>query len=612
MGRKFLVLPEKPDLTQYESEHSLMNTVKRLTVIQEDTDKCLDVLKENIAGYFEYANTLVQLATKGQAKRIKENGWLDNLREWYFALFNQFIAIDRRYQGVDETFRNRVVGWLREIDAQNQLGIYSETNDKNHYEAFEDRIFTFLPDAAPKEEKKPEPAPAQKTENTRFRFVKSTTTFKDVGGLGEVKKDLAQLVDFMKRPEYYKSRGAILPPGVLFWGPPGTGKTHLARAVAGEAGVSFIATAATDFTASTWGKTPEYIKELFAQARNHAPCIIFIDEIDMLGMNRELDKANGLAHREHLNALLAEMDGFEQFDGVMIIAATNRLEDLDPALTRPGRFDNQYSIPLPDSVDDVEEIVKMYTKGKFLDSDLDIRSVATRLLGNSPAAIQSILNEACLIAIANNDGVIRDCDISDALVKKLIKGHVKDFQDISAEEREIVAYHEAGHALAAVIGGREVESVSILGTTSGAGGITVTAPLRKHLLRKSDFENQIRLTYGGRAAEEVIFGAEMITTGASADIRRATTLITDASANYGFDLLNSDNAVPVIKQTDAKKLADTVDKASVKYYQETVQLMQNNLDTLKEIANALLQNGRISGAMVQEIYNNKNMTVEIV
>ena len=194
-------------------------------------------------------------------------------------------------------------------------------------------------------------------------------------------------------------------------------------------------------------------------------------------------------------------------------------------------------------------------------------------------------------------------DIDEAYIKKAVKGHVRNNQDVSQEEREIVAYHEAGHALVAVIQERKIQSVTILGTTTGAGGLTVSEPLNKHLLRKSDFEKQIRISYGGRAAEEVMFGEDMITTGASADIRKCTHLIGDAASSYGFDLLDSGNPVPKIKYNDAKNVKDMIEKASIKYYDETVKLIKENVDALKAIANALLENGTISGKKVQELYD---------
>lgn len=594
-----------------------------------DFDECYQTIKANVMDYIANVNNVL---TKVLERKVTStDSYL------FMAIYNQFdrivrqfIQMDARYRDYDIPQQSMREFYTKMVDLADEaaLGIYEGGKTRNHPDVVEDMAAMMLESDAEidledfrqsvdemescaqninKENAKAQPKVANhETENSRYAFVTSNTTFKDVAGLHEVKEDLAQYVDMLKRPEVYKAYGAKLPKGTIFYGPPGTGKTLLSRALAGEAQVKFIATAATDFTSSKWGETPQKIKELFTTARENAPCIVFIDEIDMLGMNRGLDSANSLAHREHLNALLTEMDGFDQYEGVMVIAATNRLEDLDPALIRPGRFDNQFAIPLPCNVDEVEEVVQIYMKKKQFSEDVQTRALAHKLLGNSPADIEGLLNEACLLAIRKNNGVIRMSDIDEAYVKKAVKGHVRSYQDASPEEQKIVAYHEAGHALIAVLSNRRLQSVSILGTTTGAGGLTVSEPLNKHLLRKSDFEKQIRISYGGRAAEEVVFGEDMITTGASADIKKCTSLISEAASNYGFDLLNSDNPVPKIKYTDAKKIDSTIEKASIKYYGETVEMIKENVEVLHLIAKELLDNGTISGRRVLDIYEIHN------
>ena len=436
----------------------------------------------------------------------------------------------------------------------------------------------------------------------KFEFVQSTTTFSDVAGLKEVKEDLLQIVDYIKCPEIYKQFGAKLPKGTILYGPPGTGKTLLARAVAGEAEANFIALSSTDFTAKHWGVVPQKIKDLFETAKDNAPCIIFIDEIDMLGMDRGADASNSLPHRETLNAFLTAMDGFDQFEGVTILAATNRLEDLDPALTRPGRFDNQFSVPLPHNIDEVKEVISIYIRNKMLSPDCTVDGIASKFIRQSPATIESIINEACLIAIRKNNGVIRTCDIHEAYMKKTLKGHVRETQDASKEELKVVAIHEAGHALAAVMQGRGVQSVSVMGTTTGAGGVTFTEPLNTYLLRKSDFEKQIRISYGGRAAEEVCFGKEMISTGSSADIKKVTEILVDASSNYGFDMSGTKSDIPAIAYTRKELSKDLIEKASVRYYDQTVHMFRENKSALLCIAKRLLNKGTIPGDEVKQIY----------
>lgn len=624
---RFYELNERPDFGIYNT-NDILQLVGYNEAIRADAEECIKIIKENIVVYVNGVNSILTMVLEHKITST-DHYHFKAMYNHFNKIVKQFIDMDARYRDIQlpADIKAYVYNTLVKMADEAALGIYEGNKTRNHPDVVEntasmvidneieadletlknsmDDLGTVLQKAAEAREEMQKQATAQKEQedNSKYKFVKSTTTFKDVAGLHEVKEDLAQYVDMLKRPDVYKAYGAKLPNGTIFYGPPGTGKTLLSRALAGEAGVKFIATAATDFTSSKWGETPQKIKELFQKARKNAPCIVFIDEIDMLGMNRGMDSANGLAHREHLNALLAEMDGFDQYEGVMIIGATNRLEDLDPALIRPGRFDNQFSIPLPNSVDEVEEIVRIYMKNKRFDETVNTRNVAQKLLGNSPASIEGLLNEACLLAIRKNNGIIRIADIDEAYVKKAVRGHVKNLQDVSEEEREIVAYHEAGHALLAVVGGRGVQSVSILGTTTGAGGLTVTEPMNKHLLRKSDYETQIRISYGGRAAEEVIFGEDMITTGASADIRKCTALIGEAASSYGFDLLNSKNPVPKIKYNDAKNIKDTIEKASIKYYEEAVQLIKDNLPALKDIANALLENGTITGEVVQKLYD---------
>ncbi|MEE0929971.1 MAG: AAA family ATPase [Acutalibacteraceae bacterium] len=623
-NKTFYELPERPDFgTACENKEA---AEKRAYLIREDADECLKIIANNAEYCAVYSDTILNAAIEQPFKMnfVKsglKDKYLNSYKNVYDILVRQFQNLELRYKDLEDNYHvdSFVKYSLIELDKTYALGIYHENYSNNSYENLvsqvefvingtydNDNVLGDLLSACVSqqmEEKK-------EANNSQFQFVKSDTKLKDVAGLKEVKEDLKQIIDFIKRPQVYKAYGAKLPKGTILYGPPGTGKTLLARAVAGEADANFIALAATDFTASKWGEVPKMIKELFDVARKYAPCIIFIDEIDMLGLNRGADKANSLAHRESLNAFLSAMDGFNQYEGVTVMAATNRLEDLDPAMTRPGRFDNIFAVNLPSNIDEVEEVVLIYMKNKRFDANVKSREVAKKLLRMSPAMIEGVLNEACLIAIRKNNGIIRECDINEAYLKKIIKGHVKDNQEVPYEESKMVAIHEAGHALVAVAQGVSVQSVTIMGTTSGAGGLTMMNPSDKHYFRKSDYENSIRVSYGGRAAEQLAFGVDMVTTGASADIRNATSLIREAAENYGFNLCDTKTHAPVVYKAISQAHIET---AANKYYKETIEILKNNVKALREIASALLENGTISGEMVQAIYeNNKNIGIELV
>lgn len=609
-----------PDFNNYDKT-SIKETLDRARNINEEAKRCLKLLAENIETYVDVADSVHSAVLDGIIPSVKDVAF-DQLVAMYDFIAAQFDQLEHRY---DEVENNAHIGdyvhvALIKLDGDNLLGIYNPnlcanrpefirtdaayileqkqlsknnkgtgTTDKNLKQAMEEARAVAAAAKVIRTE--------QEDDNSQFKFVKSDKTFEDVAGLHELKEDLWQLVDMIKDPEKYKKFGAYLPKGTILYGPPGTGKTLLAKAIAGEAGVNFIATCATDFTASKWGVVPKMLNELFETARENAPCIVFMDEIDSLGQKRGMDSGNSLAHKEGLNSLLSKFGGFNDYDGVHVIAATNRLEDLDPALTRPGRFDNKFSVPLPNNVDEVEEVVNIYMKNKYFDENLTSRKIAHKLLGQSPASIESILNDACLLAIRHNEGVIREEDLNISISKKAIKGHIRPF-DKDSKDNKMVAVHEAGHALVAVLNGIIVRDVSILPSTTGAGGLTTMEPQDKHYFKKSDFVARIMVAYAGRAAEELAFGAENITTGAYSDIKKATNLIKDASSNYGFDMCDTTKHAPMV-YTSIKQ--SNIEKAANKYYLETVNVLKENYEALYDIAKELVENGTITGDKVNAI-----------
>lgn len=616
----FETLPPIPDFGVHSD--NVTEISQRSVAIHNDATICLKIVKDNVESYVDMAQTIMTMALEGGIASTNNECFIA-LNKFFNKIKEQFDEVASRYNNVENNFHtDAYVGCaLLGLDENASLGIYNKQRMMHNPDYIQSEVQYIIENSEPNPSMQEEVrnAAAQSVyqcltkepkNDSRFSFVKSDKTFKDVAGLTEVKEDLMQIVDFIKRPNVYKQFGAKLPKGTILYGPPGTGKTLLARAVAGEAQAKFIALSSTDFTASKWGEVPKMIKELFEMARQHAPCIIFIDEIDMLGLDRGADKANSLAHRESLNAFLSAMDGFDQYEGVTVMAATNRLEDLDSAMMRPGRFDNLFAVPLPHDIKEVQEVVEIYMRNKKFDSEVKTIDVARKMLRHSPASIESILNEACLVAIKKNNGIIRECDINEAVLKKTIKGHVRENANIPEDDSKLVAIHEAGHALVAVYEGIPVQSVTIIGTTTGAGGLTMMDPSNKSYFRKSDYEKQIRISYGGRAAEQLAFGSDMITTGASADIRQATNLIEYASVNFGFNLADSKSHAPVVYKNLSQ---NNLEKAANKYYAETVEILKANIEALKAVATELLHSGTITGERVKQIFDShqaKDMVIE--
>lgn len=425
---------------------------------------------------------------------------------------------------------------------------------------------------------------------------KSDITFQDVAGLKEVKEDLSVLVDFLTKPDKYRKAGAKLPKGAIFYGPPGTGKTLLAKAVAGEANVNFKAVSGADFMEKYVGVGAERVRKLFVWANKHAPCIIFIDEIDAIGGKR---RSSDQEKRQTLDALLNEMDGFHAGNGIIVIAATNRLQDLDPALVRPGRFDSHFAVPLPLTAADRREVIDIYAKGKTFADDVDFDVMAKETLGFTPADIEVILNEATILAVKDGNGIITKQFLDDALYKKIMKGHAKKDLERREEEIKLTAWHEAGHALASIMLGQEVTKVTIVPSTSGAGGATFHHEEKITLYSRTDIENKLKILYAGRAAESLLVTDSNITTGAASDIKEATHIIYSMITEYGMSsfgmiALNELGADKRSVIKEAKAISD-------KQYMESLALLKNHMGKLKSIAALLIEKGTLTGDEVRSI-----------
>ena len=367
-------------------------------------------------------------------------------------------------------------------------------------------------------------------------YVQSTQgiRFSDVAGEDEAKESLAEIVDYLHNPGKYTDAGASMPKGILLVGPPGTGKTMLAKAVAGESNVPFFSISGSEFVEMFVGMGASKVRDLFSQAKEKAPCIVFIDEIDAIGQKRSGGAMGGNDEREQtLNQLLTEMDGFEGNNGVIILAATNRPESLDPALTRPGRFDRRVPVELPDLAGR-EAILKVHARKIKPAEDVDFHTIARMASGASGAELANIINEAALRAVRNGRTIVTQADLEES-IEVVIAGYQKKNAVLSDQEKKVVAYHEIGHALVAAMQTHSapVQKITIIPRTSGALGYTMQVETGdKYLMTKQEIENKIATFTGGRAAEEVVFGE--ITTGASNDIEQATKLARAMITRYGM------------------------------------------------------------------------------
>ena len=448
-------------------------------------------------------------------------------------------------------------------------------------------------------------------------YVKSSEGihFNDVAGEDEAKDNLKEIVDYLHNPAKYKEIGASMPKGVLLVGPPGTGKTMLAKAVAGEADVPFFSMSGSEFVEMFVGMGASKVRDLFRQAKEKAPCIVFIDEIDAIGKKRDGQIGGNDEREQTLNQLLTEMDGFDGNSGVIILAATNRPESLDPALTRPGRFDRRVPVELPD-LQGREEILKVHAKKIKVDSDVDFHRIARMASGASGAELANIVNEAALRAVRDNRSSASQSDLEES-IEVVIAGYQKKNAILSDQEKKTVAYHEIGHALVAAkqTQSAPVQKITIIPRTSGALGYTMQVEEgNKYLMTKEEIENKIATFTGGRAAEEVVFGT--ISTGASNDIEQATKLARAMITRYGmskdFDMvametvsnqyLGGDTSLACSMETQTEIDRQVV--ALVKQqHAKAVEILKANREKLDELASYLYEKETITGEEFMEILN---------
>ncbi len=448
-------------------------------------------------------------------------------------------------------------------------------------------------------------------------YVKSSEgiKFSDVAGEDEAKENLAEIVDYLHNPGKYREVGATVPKGILLVGPPGTGKTMLAKAVAGEANVPFFSMSGSEFVEMFVGMGASKVRDLFKQAKEKAPCIVFIDEIDAIGQKRD-GRVGGNDEREQtLNQLLTEMDGFETNNGVIILAATNRPESLDPALTRPGRFDRRVPVELPD-LKGREEILKVHAKKVKLDETVDFNKIARMASGASGAELANIVNEAALRAVRENRRFVTQADLEES-IEVVIAGYQKKNAILTDQEKKVVAYHEIGHALVAAkqSNSAPVQKITIVPRTSGALGYTMQVEEGNHyLMSQEELENKIATLTGGRAAEELVFHSA--STGASNDIEQATKLARSMITRYGmskdFDMvametvtnqyLGGDTSLTCSMETQTEIDRQVVELVK-KQHEKAAKILEENRSKLDELADYLYDKETITGEEFMQILN---------
>lgn len=448
-------------------------------------------------------------------------------------------------------------------------------------------------------------------------YVKSSEgiKFSDVAGEDEAKESLSEIVDYLHNPGKYREIGALMPKGILLVGPPGTGKTMLAKAVAGESNVPFFSMSGSEFVEMFVGMGASKVRDLFKQAKEKAPCIVFIDEIDAIGQKRDGRLSSNDEREQTLNQLLTEMDGFEENTGVIILAATNRPESLDPALTRPGRFDRRVPVELPD-LKGREAILKVHAQKIRIENNVDFSKIARMASGASGAELANIVNEAALRAVRDGRNIVTESDLEES-IEVVIAGYQKKNAILTDDERKVVAYHEVGHALVAAkqTNSAPVQKITIVPRTSGALGYTIQVEDGNHyLVSQQELENKIATLAGGRAAEELVFHSA--STGASNDIEQATKLARAMITRYGmsndFDMvaletvsnqyLGGDTSLACSAETQSRIDKQVVELVRTQH-QKALKILEENRQKLDEIAAYLYEKETITGDEFMRILN---------
>lgn len=447
--------------------------------------------------------------------------------------------------------------------------------------------------------------------NNKLEFnkeIKTNVTFDDVAGVDEVKEEVKEIIDFLKQPSKFTSSGAKIPKGCILYGSPGTGKTLLAKAIAGEADVPFLACSASQFIELFVGLGAKRIRTIFENARKEAPCILFIDEIDAIGKKRgnNFAASGGNDEREQtLNQLLTEMDGFEDNSGVIVIAATNRVDILDDALVRPGRFDRKIALPLPD-VNGREQILKVHAQNKNIDN-VDIRNIAKKTTGRSGAELENIMNEAAINAARYDRTTITNEDVNEAYEKQLIG--IKKKMSYTTDQKITVAYHEAGHALIGYIlkDFDTIEKVTII-PRGGSGGVTLFVPDENTIegwYTKEYLEHKIMTGLGGHAAEELIYGKQKVTTGAVSDFQQVSNIASAMVKQYGFSDIIGKISLDNVSPSTAKLIDDEINLIVNGLYTKTINILKSNIQNLDSIANALVDKETLTGDEIEYMINKR-------
>ena len=436
--------------------------------------------------------------------------------------------------------------------------------------------------------------------------------FSDVAGIDEVAREVKTIVSFLQNPYKYQKMGARMPKGAILYGNPGTGKTLIAKAIAGEAGVPFLSVSGSDFMEMYVGVGAKRVRELFDAARKCAPCIVFIDEIDAIGGKRGQSQSS--ERDQTINAILTEMDGFVGSEGIFVLAATNRLDMLDPAIIRAGRFDKHVAVSLPDK-DARLAILKLHARNKMLDETVDLEAVAKQTVGFAGADLENLLNEATILAVGAGKNAVSNTEIDRAFFKVVMQGDVKDGQTKRGKkELELVAWHEAGHTLITkLLTNDDVTRVTILASTSGAGGVTFHSPKEGEFHSKQDLKNRIAIAYGGRAAEEILFGDhDHVTVGASSDIQSASQQIKDYIMKYGmsekFGML--DIGAFDYQSMSNDDIIDEAAKLANEVYKYTLNTLLANKDKLQAIAEALMEKESLLDTEINSILGIDNSSNE--